>query len=106
MFFAQRTVQRARTICFAVAGYVAFVAIVAGVAVLFRSPAPSYGQAFLALLVGLPVVLLIWCMLEISGTKFLSMPFWQKISSTARISLLVLVIVTFVVGVIVILRLI
>jgi hypothetical protein len=97
MYFSHRTVQCARAICIGVFGFLALVALLAALVVLFRDPAPSYGQVFLTIMIGLPAVLVLRFVLEVGGEKFLSLPFWQEMSGPVRVLGLVCVIVALVI---------
>src|SRR2546428_7368746 len=90
MFFVSRTRQRIKIAGIVIAVYVSIVGVLAA---LFPEHSAVYSETFLRWLVGLPIVLIIWFGLEWAGTKFLSLPFWQRLPSIVRVPLLVVGIV-------------
>jgi len=97
MFFSQRTRQRTKVIGISVASYVFVIGVLAAFS---PNHSASYTETFFKWFFAVPVFLLTWFVLEWVGTTLLSLPFWQKMSSIARITLLVLCVVAVVVAVI------
>ena len=62
----------------------------------------GYMDSFLKWMVTIPLLLLAWAFLEWSGEKFLGFEFWKRMSSVARVlllvALIVLIVVVWVVG--------
>jgi hypothetical protein len=89
MYFAHRTKQRMRA---AAAVAVVYCIVAAAVALIFRRESTSYVYSFAVSLVGIPVVLTMLALLEWSGNALLSLPFWKRMPSWARVALLVAVV--------------
>ena len=90
MFFAQRTRQWAKVITGTLVAYLLFIALLSA---FFPERSGSFSEAFLRWLVVFPVGLIAWFAVEWCGTKFLSISFWQRLSNTNRVLLLVVLIV-------------
>ena len=86
VFFAHRTYQRIKIIGMFVA---IFGVLVGALAWLLPQNSSTYLQSFSIWLVAIPLLLVTWFSLEWAGTKLLSLPFWQRMPSFVRITLLV-----------------
>ncbi|MFZ5503423.1 MAG: hypothetical protein ACOY3V_07870 [Pseudomonadota bacterium] len=82
-----------------------FFSIVGALAWLLPEKGATYTEAFLKWLVAIPLSLVAWLALEWVGTTLLSLPFWQRMPSFARVTLLVVSIVILIAAVIVVVQL-
>jgi hypothetical protein len=98
IFFAHRTNQRMKFIGIVVAAYVSIVGVLAW---LLPEKSATYLEAFFRWFVSIPLFFLAWFVVEWVGTKLLSLPFWQRMPSVVRVTLLVVSIVVVIVAVIV-----
>jgi hypothetical protein len=98
IFFARRTNQRMKVIGIIVAAYVSIVGMLAW---LLPEKGATYSEAFLRWFVAIPLFFVAWFALEWVGTKLLSLPFWQRMPSVVRVTLLVVSIVVVIITVIV-----
>lgn len=98
IYFAHRTHERMKIIGVVVA---VFFSIVGVLAWLLPENGATYSEAFLKWLVVIPLFLVAWLALEWVGTTLLSLPFWQRMPSFARVTLLVVSIVILIVAAIV-----
>lgn len=86
MFFAHRTKQRLRA---ALVLCIVFALLVAAVAGLFPREGKNFPSSFVWWLVAIPVSMVACAALELLGTWGLGLPFWRRVPSWARITLLV-----------------
>lgn len=89
MFLAHRTKQRLR---FALLGCVAYALAVAIVSAVLPREGQGFAHTFGWGLVAIPTGLALYAACEMFGTWGLGLPFWQRMPSWARVSLLVLLI--------------
>lgn len=94
MYFAHRTWSRLAVSGFAL---VAYVAIVSGLALFAPGKSATFGVAFFAWSWQVPAALAAMALLEWLGTSVLSLPFWRRMPSTARVAALVGLVVVVVV---------
>jgi hypothetical protein len=102
IFFAHRTNQRMKVIGIIVSAYVSIVGVLAW---LLPEKSATYSEAFFRWFVAIPLFFVAWFALEWGGTKLLSLPFWQRMPSIARVTLLVVSLVVVIIAVIVTVRL-
>ena len=95
MFFAHRTKQRLRI---ALAACAVYALVAAAVAVLFPRDGLGFVASFGWWLCAIPIGLAVYVAVEFFGTWSLGLPFWQRMSSSSRILLLVIVISCIAVG--------
>ncbi|MFZ6799046.1 hypothetical protein [Undibacterium sp. Di24W] len=95
MFFAHRTKQRFRTALVALAGFACLVGIVVAV---FPGEDKSFVFSYFWWMLAIPLGLAAYAAFELFGTWSLSLPFWQRMPSWARVLLLVVLICAFVVA--------
>jgi hypothetical protein len=96
VFFAHRMKQRFRI---ALAVGVAYALMVTTVAAVFPREGKSFVSSFGWWLLAIPVGLVVYAAVELSGTWSLGLPFWQRMPSWARVLLLVAIISCGAVGV-------
>jgi hypothetical protein len=85
VLFAHRTKQRIRvalTVC------AVYALLVAAVAAVFPHEGKSFASSFGWWLLAVPFGLVAYAALELFGTWSLSLPFWQRMPSWARVFLL------------------
>jgi hypothetical protein len=90
MDFGHRTAERVKT---AIAVTAIYSVVVALLAQFLPAPGVSFPEAFLRWFVGIPATLAVWFCAEWLCTAALSLPFWSRMPSWARIALLVLIVV-------------
>ena len=71
--------------------------LVALLARFWPPPGASFQEAFLRWSWGIPATLVVWFCAEWLSSKVLSLPFWSRMPSWARVALLVLVVLAVVV---------
>ena len=98
IYFAHRSRQRMKVIGIIVAIYFAIVAVLTW---LLPEKSATYSEAFLRWFVAIPLFFVAWFTLEWLGTKLLSLPFWQRMPSIVRVTLLVVCIVVVIIAAII-----
>ncbi len=94
MYFASRTTQNLKV---ALAVALAYLVVVAPLAWFYPVAGASFAEAYLRWAAGIPATVALWFGIEWLGTSALGLRFWSRLSSSARIALLVVVIVAIVV---------
>jgi hypothetical protein len=95
MFFARRTRQRIRIAAIACIAYAVLVAVAAAI---YPRDERIFASSFGWWLVAFPVVLFAYAAIELICTWGLCQSFWQRLSTWARVLLLVALISFFAVG--------
>ena len=106
IFFAHRTEEKIKYIGIVIAAYILIVGMLAW---FLPENSTSYSMAFskwfvdlLLFVAALLFYLFVSLALEWTGTTFLSLPFWERMPSSARVTLLVVIIVIAIIAIIVI----
>ena len=81
----------------ALAVVIAYLVVVAPLAWLYPAAGTSFAEAYLRWAAGIPATVAVWFSIEWLGTWALGLRFWSRLTSSARIALLVVVIVAVVV---------